>query len=34
MASFMDQIVKDKKLIRLSVDQGVAKNQQDFVDKI
>lgn len=34
MSSFIDQIGKDGKLVRLSAGQGVGKGQQDFVDQI
>lgn len=34
MSSFIDQIGKDGKFVRLSAGQGVGKSQQDFVDQI
>lgn len=34
MSSFIDQIGKAEKSIRLSVGHGVGKSQQDFVDEM
>lgn len=34
MSSFIDQIGKDGKLVRLSDGQNVGKSQQDFVDQM